>query len=229
VLGTGARRAEAASALLTGLSAEEQRGVLERAASSRLAQSQALFLQGEPALALHQVVSGRLRLGQTTPDGQSVTVRFTGPGELCAALAVLDGKSYPFTATAVVATVVLSWSRTVLEQLFASSPRLERNVLQIVGAHGRETMDKLRELATEPVARRLARALLDLVRLGHPSKGGGVSIDRLRQRDLAELTATSPYTVNRVLSEWESRGILERRRATIVLHSQGALRRIAGS
>lgn len=221
-------RGSTPSPLLNGLSPDEERDLISRASSRRLRKGQVLFLQDETAQALYQVETGRLRLSQATPTGQIVTVRFTGPGELCAALAVLDGKSYPFTATAVVPTVVLSWNRSVLGEAFRAHPRVERNVLDIVGAHGREMLDKFRELATEPVPRRLARALLRLVRLGRPHPEGGVSIERVRQRDLAELAATSPYTVNRVLSEWEARGILERRRARVIINSQSQLRKIAG-
>lgn len=221
-------RGSTPSPLLNGLSPDEERDLISRASSRRLRKGQVLFLQDETAQALYQVETGRLRLSQATPKGQIVTVRFTGPGEVCAALAVLDGKSYPFTATAVAPTLVLSWNRGVLGEVFQAHPRVERNVLDIVGAHGREMLDKFRELATEPVPRRLARALLRLVRLGRQRPEGGVSIERVRQRDLAELAAISPYTVNRVLSEWEARGILERRRARVIIHSQSQLRRIAG-
>jgi CRP-like cAMP-binding protein len=222
-------REPAVSPLLRGLSPDEKRAVASKAASRRLLKGQVLFLQDEPAEALYQVQTGRLRLSQVTPGGQAVTVRFTGPGELCAALAVLDGKSYPFTATAVAPTLVLLWNRGILRDIFRAHPGVERNVLDIVGAHAREMLDKFRELATEPVPRRLARALLRLVRLGGHRHEGGILIERVRQRDLAELTATSPYTVNRVLSEWEARGILERQRAAIIINSEAQLRRIAGA
>jgi len=225
----GARDEQPASPLLRGLSPDEERAVLSRAATRRLRKGQVLFLQEEPAEALYQVRTGRLRLSQATPDGQVVTLRFTGPGELCAALAVLDGRSYPFTAIAVAATVVFAWNRGVLAEVFRLHPRVERNLLDLVGTHAREMLDKFRELATEPVPRRLARALLRLARLGAHGRDGAVLIERVRQRDLAELTATSPYTVNRVLSEWETRGILEKRRASLTIVSPDRLRKIAGA
>lgn len=213
--------------LLGGLTPDEERSVTSRAVSRRLREGQTLFREGEPAEALFQVQAGRLRLSQVTHGGRAVTVRFTGPGEVCAALAVLDGKAYPFTATAVVATSVLLWSRGSLRELLQLHPRLERNVLDVVGVHARETLDKFRELATEPVPRRVARALLRLLRLGRPHRDGGVVLEHVRQRDLAELAASSPYTVNRVLAEWRTRGILEKRRAGLVIRSPAQLRRIA--
>jgi len=217
------------SPLLRGLGPDEEREVAARAASRRLRKGQVLFREGEPAEALYQVQAGRLRLSQVTPGGKAVTVRFTGPGELCAALAVLDAKAYPFTAAAVVPTQVLFWSRPVLRDLLRLHPLLERNVLDVVGAHAREVLDKFRELATEAAPSRLARTLLRLVRLGTTCDEGGILIEHLRQRDLAELTATSSYTVNRVLSEWAANGVLERRRAGLVIRSPAKLRKVAGA
>jgi len=135
--------------------------------------------------------------------------------------------TYPFTAAAVEPTLVLLWSRADLCELFEAHLRLERNVLDVVGAHAREALDKFRELATEPVPRRLARTLLRFARLGRRLHHGALVIEHLRQRDLAEMAATSPFTVNRVLSEWESRAILETQRAGIVIHSPAQLRKIA--
>ncbi len=225
---TGGRGEAVVSPLLVReLASDEQRDLSSRAVSRRLRKGQVLFREGEPAEALYQVQTGRLRLSQVTPGGQAVTVRLTGPGEVCAALAVLDGKAYPFTAAAVVPTLVLLWNRGSLRELLQLHPGLERNLLDLVGAHARETLDKFRELATEPVPRRLARTLLRLLRLGRPRREGGILIEHLRQRDLAELAATSPYTVNRVLSNWRSRGILDKRRAGIVIHSQAQLRKLA--
>jgi CRP-like cAMP-binding protein len=220
-------REEPGASLLRGLSPREVRAVLSSAVARRLAKGQVLFLQDEPAQALYRVEAGRLRLSQLAADGQAVTVRLIGPGEVCAAMAVLDGKAYPFSALAVTPSRVLGWTRSALSELRRTCPRLDRNIQEIVGAHARELLDKVRELATEPVTQRLARALLRLVRLGSRRQQGGILIERVRQQDLAELTAASLYTVNRVLSEWEACGVLKRERGRVLILSEGQLRSIA--
>jgi CRP-like cAMP-binding protein len=218
---------KAQTSLLRGLTQDEQRDVLSKAVSRRLAKGQRLFLQGEPAEALCLVETGRLKLTQVTADGQTVTIRYTGPGEFCAAIAVLDGKAYPFSALAVEPTRARLWPRNVLRDLLEKWPRLERNILELVGAHTRELLDKFRELATEPVPRRVARALLRLVRLAGRPGMDGVLIEHLTQQDLAELTATTLYTVNRVLSDWEAHGILTRGRGRLLVRSRTRLEGIA--
>lgn len=216
--------------LLRGLSTEEQREAVSRAVSRRLAKGQVLFRQDDPAEVLCLVESGRLKLTQITADGQSVTVRFTGPGELCAGIAALDGKTYPFSATAVEPGLVRLWTRSSLRALFRKWPVCESNLIEVVGMHSREMLDRFRELATEAVPRRVARSLLRLARLGgRPGAEGGILIEGVTQQDLAELTATTIYTVSRVLSEWEADGLVQKGRGRLVISSEKRLAEIADS
>lgn len=215
------------SALVAGLGAEQRREVLAAGAPRRLARGQALFRQDEPAAALFLVEAGRVKLTQVTPDGREVIVRLAGPGELFAAIAALDGKSYPFSAVAAAPTRVLAFTRPVLRALFARLPRLEANVLGVVGTHARESLDRVRELSTEPVPQRLARALL---RLGPGERAGADDafvIAGVTQQELADLTATTLYTVSRTLSQWEAEGVVTAGRGRIVVRSRERLAALA--
>ncbi len=213
--------------LLRGLSPDDQREALSRGNARRLVKGQVLFEQAEAAEALCLVEAGRLKLTQVTADGQTVAVRFTGPGELCAAIAVLDGKAYPFSAAAVEPSRVRLWTRPVLRELFRKWPRLERNLIEVIGTHSREMLDRFRELATEPVPQRVARALLRLAQVGDRPGPEGILIERVTQQDLAELTATTIYTVNRVLSEWEAAGVVRKGRGRLAIRSERRLTEIA--
>jgi CRP/FNR family transcriptional regulator, nitrogen oxide reductase regulator len=213
------------SPLLDGLTDTERRRVLSEAMERRLEKGDILFRQDEPAQALHVMAEGRVKLTQLTPEGQEVAVRLCGPGEVFAGIAALDGKTYPFTATAVEASRVLLWRRAGLRDLFHAVPRLERNVLDVVGAHAREMLDRFRELATEPVPRRLARALIRLV----PGDGPEAVVEGVTQQTLAEMAGTTLYTVSRVLSEWESGGAIRTGRGRIHVLSLDRLREIAES
>jgi CRP-like cAMP-binding protein len=91
-----------------------------------------------------------------------------------------------------------------------------------------EVQGQLQELATERVAQRVARALLRLAaQLGEKTETG-VRIDLpLSRQSLAELTGTTLYTVSRLLSAWESEGLLEVGRERVTIRSPHGLVRIA--
>lgn len=216
------------SVLFQGLSAEERETVLRRAVSRQAERRQILFHEGDPADALYVVDTGRVKLTQLTADGQEVLVRFMGPGDLFAAIAALPNSLYPVTATAVEATRLLLWHRADLEDLCSRYPRIRANLLQTMSGHMREALGRVRELSTERVAQRLARALLRLVRQAGRRVETGVLIDHsLSRQELAEMTGTTLYTVSRILSQWEEEGIVEAGRERVLVRTPHRLVAIA--
>jgi CRP-like cAMP-binding protein len=213
------------SGIFSGLSDPECRAVLGRGTSRTLAGGTVLFRQDDPAEALYVVDSGRVKLTQVGKDGGEVLVRISGPGEAFAAIAAIDGKSYPFTAAAIGATRTVHWRREALRALFSEFPRFQAAVLAVVGTHSREMLDRFRELATAPVPLRLARALLRLV---SPEAQDGVALEGLTQQDLAQICGTTLYTVSRTLSEWQSAGVVETARGRVAILSVARLRETAG-
>jgi CRP/FNR family transcriptional regulator, nitrogen oxide reductase regulator len=213
------------SGIFAGLSEEECRAVLRRGTARTLPGGTVLFRQDDPAEAFYVVEAGRVKLGQVGRDGGEVLVRISGPGEAFAAIAAIDGKAYPFTATTVGETRTVHWPRGVLRELFRELPRFQASVLAVVGTHSREMLDRFRELATETVPQRLARALLRLV----PAEArDGVALEGLTQQDLAQICGTTLYTVSRTLSEWQADGVVETARGRVAILSFARLRQLAG-
>jgi CRP-like cAMP-binding protein len=97
-------------------------------------------------------------------------------------------------------------------------PQLALNILRVVSAHVIEFQNRYRELATERVERRVARALLRLANQAGQKVAGGILIDvALTQQDLAEMTGTTRYTISRMLGEWEQRGLVKAGRGRVLV------------
>jgi len=221
-------RTLAKAPLLRGLSTEALEEVAATATEKKVRAGSTLFREGEPASALYMMLEGRVKLTQVAADGHEVILRFVGPGDAVAALALFGDATYPVTAGAVSDSVLVAWHRDILQGLFQRHPPLAVNAMRLLSERLREVQERFRELATERVAQRIARALLRLVRQVGRRVEGGVLIDlTLSRQDLAELTGTTLYTVSRVLSEWEGQGILESGRAKVVVKRPHALVAIA--
>ena len=204
--------------LFHGVGREVLAEVAACAREERVAEEGAVFREGEAAEWVCVVAAGRLRLTQAGPDGVEVILRFVGPGEAAAALAVFDDAVYPATAWAEAGTRLLLWPRATMRALLRRHPTLALNALEVVSERLREVQERFRELATERVAQRLARALVRLVRQAGKKVAGGVLIAMpLSRQDLAEMTGTTLFTVSRILSEWEAQGIVESGRERVVI------------
>src|SRR5512145_1066439 len=122
-----------------------------------------LFHQGDPAEMIYVPVQGRLKLTQITPEGHEVILRYVGVGEMTGATAAFGDTAYPASAETVEDTSVLGWDNATMVELIEHYPRLGLNILHLLSVRLQELQDRLREMSTERVERRIARALLRLV------------------------------------------------------------------
>ncbi len=219
----------ARSPLFHGLAQAEAEEVLAAASTRALAAGELLFLQGDPVEALFVVESGMLKLSQLTPEGEEVVVRTVGTGAIVAGVAVLEKRSLPVSATALAASRVLVWSRPRIQALAARHPQLRLNVLQTIADRMQDSLARIRELTTENVGQRVARALLRLTReSGRPVDGGTLIDQPLGRRELAELSGASMFTASRLVAGWARDGVLEVGRQRIVVRSIARLAALAG-
>lgn len=204
--------------LFKGLSEDQIEVILKEARRIELARGAYLFYQGDPAERVHILLSGSIKLAQITLDGQQILMRYIHPGEAFTVLAVLEGIEYPASAEASTDSKVLAWDRTAVQALVLQFPVIALNILDIVAVHVHEFQDRLRELSTERVERRIARALLRLANQAGRKVSEGILIDlHLSRQDLAEMTGTTLYTVSRTLSQWESQGLVRSSREKVVI------------
>ena len=210
------------------LPASVREDVLRRAQRRKFDDGTFLFQQGELARVVYILISGRVKLLQVTLEGHEVLLRVMGPGEMVGGIAALIGGDYPASAQAVGPCEVLVWHRDEMLQLMEQHGRLALNALQFLAERFHELQDRYRELATERVERRVARALLRLARQVGRKEEGRIVIDfPLSRQDLAEMTGTTLYTVSRILRQWEQQGLIETQRVRVHILSPHGLVRIA--
>ena len=193
----------------------------ETANEHPLGKDEQLFHQGEEASQSYLLAWGRVRLDQTTSDGRNVVIRYLGPGDLIGTVAVLRRKPYPATPVAVEDGLTFFWSAGQKAMLIAEHPVLATNAIELTGSRLEELQERLREVATQRVERRIAATLLRQVRHAGRRVEGGVEIPfAISRNDLAEMTATTLHTVSRTLAAWEHEGIVSGKRGTYLTIAQ---------
>lgn len=214
--------------LFAGLTPLEEARALEAARRRRVSQGHIIFHQGEPADTFYLLQEGRVKLTQLTEDGQQVLLRFVEPGDLLGGIAALKRIPYPATAETVDASVLLAWEGTMMYALMEAMPRIALNALDHAAVRVQELQRRVRELTSERIEQRLARALVRLTAQAGERTPEGIKIGiPLSRQDLAELTGTTLYTVSRTLSRWEKEGIVASGRELVVVRSPHRLVAIA--
>lgn len=187
------------------------------------------FSQSDTADHVFLLVDGRVKMGQLTEDGRQVTMRMIAAGQMFGGVSMLGPHGgYPATAEALGGCVALAWKGELFKELARHDPGLGMKMTELMYGHLEEMQDRFRELATERVERRVARALLRLGAQGEHEKADGPPFDiALSRQEIAEMTGTTLFTVSRLLSEWERQGVVVGGREHIVILSTELLRAIA--
>jgi CRP-like cAMP-binding protein len=214
--------------LFESLAPEALKQVAAEASVRRRDAGETFFQQGDPASGFFVVQTGTVKLTQLTPEGHQVVLRLLHAGDAFGGVSAFGGGPYPITAEAVTDVSAFEWPGPVMRSLMERHSVVAMNALRMVAARLHELDAQYRQLATEKVERRIARALVRLVQQSGRRVEGGVLIDLpLSREDIAQMTGTTLYTVSRLVSRWESDGMLDLGRQRIVVRNPHALMSIA--
>lgn len=192
--------------------------VLQSAQTMRLQAGDPVFQQGQIAENFFILLHGHLKVVQTTPDGEQVTVRYVLPGEVFGIARAMRRPTYPAACIAVEESIVLNWPSSAWDHVIASNPQFAFNALQTVGQRLQDAHTRIKELSTEEVEQRVARCILRLIDSSGEQTEDGVSINfPITRQEIAEMTGTTLHTVSRLLSAWKDRGLVitGRKRVTV--------------
>jgi CRP-like cAMP-binding protein len=212
------------SDFLLGVTPEQTEAIFRLGNILSLQAGSVLFHQGDPAVRSFLVLSGRLKLCKLHELGKEVLVRYVGPGELAAMVAILQAREYPVNAEAVSATQVIGWNKPAMLEIMTAYSPIALNMI-------RNSLDRLEELQTrylelhaEQVEQRIARSLLRIMKQSGRRSGNDIEIDfPISRQELADYTGTTLYTVSRTLSAWEKKGWVKSGRERIIIANPHAL------
>jgi len=207
--------------LFLGIPLEDRRTIVTRAQGKQLNRGKNVFFQGDHVEHVFLLTSGCVKFIQTGEDGKEVILRIAGQGEVLNAGSCMKCFSQCSTAQALESSTALTWEVKAFEALMEQFPALRNNVWRDFHKVVNQLEERYREICTRKVASRISS---ELVRLA-PNAKKQLNEHRLAlsQRDLAQLTGTTLFTVNRVLNQWELDGIVKTQRNTVVLQDVPAL------
>ncbi|MCA9990669.1 MAG: Crp/Fnr family transcriptional regulator [Anaerolineales bacterium] len=215
--------------LFQDLPPETCQDVLARGYQKRVDKGSYFFHQGEAALTMYVLHSGRVKLVQVTPAGEQVIVNYLGPGEGLGIIVALSHMTFPLSAEAIEPCLAIGWDQATMLQLMHQYPQLALNGLEMIGRRFARLQARNQDLATQQVEQRIARTLLRLVRQFGRRVPEGVLIDMpLSREDLAQMTGTNLYNVSRIMSKWEQAGLVSSGRMRVVLCKAHEMVIIAG-
>jgi len=215
--------------LLGQLSDDDARILLSRMVHRSFRRGETLFHEGDPGDTIHVIETGHVAIRSSTPDGDVVTLAVLGPTTSFGEQALLStDATRTASAVALDAVETRSMHRTEFERLRATTPAVERFLVQVLAADVRRLSAQLLEALYVPADKRVIRrlaAVADLYTADGTSDRPPVEVP-LKQDDLAFMAGTTRPTANRALKQLEAGGVIALARGHVVVLDLSALRRL---
>jgi len=184
-----------------------------------------------PGGALYVILSGRVKVHNTTLEGKDVPIADLADGELFGELSLFDGKGRSADVTTLEPTEVLVLTREAMLECIRQAPQIAINLLSTLAGRIRSANEIIQALITLDAPGRAAKQLLVLARQHGVKTPEGVQIPiRLTQSDFASLIGTTRETANKILNEFRSLGWLaiDKQRRITLLREDRLMQRSSG-
>jgi CRP-like cAMP-binding protein len=212
------------AALFSWLEDEELQTLAERSEMTSCQRNTRLFFAREPSDNIYLVKEGRIKLLRANSEGREVILDILGPGEIFGELALVGEVHRSHSAEAIEDTLVCVIKKKDFEGILQRHPEMALRVLKLIGLRRRELEMRLEDLVFQPLAGRLALALLwQAQRHGVTETDGSIRIP-LTQSDLANLIGASREAVSEQLKEMKLLGLIKTSYRNIKLTDQSGLK-----
>ncbi|MBI4284548.1 MAG: Crp/Fnr family transcriptional regulator [Chloroflexi bacterium] len=179
-----------------------------------------ISLAGEPGEALYFVVSGVVKVFQTSADGKEQVLRIVHAGESFNDVPVFDDGPNPVSAQSMTPVVLYGIRRADLKSVLHSYPQFAANVIKVLARRVRELMVLVEDLSFRHVIGRVAKILLE-----HAGEGTGPG-SWLTQQEMAAIAGTTREVVGRSLKHLQEEGAIKMDHHRIVIVNREALQNI---
>jgi CRP/FNR family transcriptional regulator, cyclic AMP receptor protein len=186
------------------LNQTETASLAEKLVVRRFHTDQIIFHLDDPGGLLYIITAGKVKISQSTAEGQEATLAILGTGDFFGELALLDDSPRSATAEAIEPTDTLTLHREAFMNFIDNNPGFAHHVLKTMARRIRHLNSQLSDIFFLDLPGRLARTLLDLAeKHGRLQSDGSIHIDlALTQTDLAEMTGATRVSINKALGRF---------------------------
>ena len=156
------------------------------------------------------ILAGRVKISTLSADGEEVVLNILGPGQVFGEISLLDGKARTADATAIETSELVALDRGDFLPFLEQHSEIATRLIAVLCERLRWVSDIYDDVVFINVPARLAKKLLILAReFGVETSGGAIKINiQLSQTDFGKMMGKTRESVNKVMREWQDRGLI---------------------
>jgi CRP/FNR family transcriptional regulator, polysaccharide utilization system transcription regulator len=210
------------------LSVDEKKKLSERKSQNFFKKGQAIFYEGNSAVGLYCVHSGKVKLSKLGREGKEQIVRFAKSGDIVGYRALFCNEPYQATATAMDDVYVCMISRERFLQIVEENPKFSLKLIQLLSGDLRMAEKHLLDVAQKTVRERVCESLLVLETIfGYEEDKKTLNVS-LSRSEMADIAATTPESAIRTLLKLKEEKIIAFSGKKIIISNRKAVITEAG-
>lgn len=186
---------------------------------------QNIYMDGDQALNVYLVKSGRVRTYMIYQDGREIVTGMYAAGDFLGYEAVLLNKVYPENAEALDTTELHLIPRTDFNSLLFKDIGIAKKFIELLSGNLQDKQEQLLKLAYNSVRKRVADALVDLGKKFVDEDVEQCEI-KISRDDLASMVGTANETISRTLADFKDEKLIEKEGSIIRILSMDRLKKI---
>jgi CRP-like cAMP-binding protein len=183
---------------------------------------QVIFRIGDPAVSLHIIALGKVKLVRPTAEGRERIVAICGPDDFIGEAFLRDADTYRVEAVAMTPVMTCPISRQQFKQVAARAPGFVLSFAEVLASHLHYCRDKL-SLSYDPVKIRVVKILLEQAeQYGRPLGDGDWCLleTELKHDDIASLCSATRVAITMAITELRRDGMVQGSRGRYELNVQ---------
>jgi CRP-like cAMP-binding protein/ActR/RegA family two-component response regulator len=173
---------------------------------------QVIYYEGDAIAGIYLVLRGKVKTFKLTPDGRELMVGIYTEDQYFGIPSLLLNEPHAETAEAMEDSTICMLPKELMEELLNKYPDIGRQFIKILSNNLLDREQQLLQLAYFSVRKRLAEVLIRLYKQEQSSDPLNIKVSR---DNLAALAGMATETVSRILSDFKSENIIERKGSLI--------------
>lgn len=193
--------------LFSELSETELTNVARFTRERTLDKGELLFQRGDPAHGFYFVVSGQIKLGVSSAQGNEKVVEIIGPMQTFGEAVILMNRPYPVFAEALVASTLLHIGQSVVSELIDQDPGFARKLLAGMAIRLHSMVTDVETYSLRSSTQRVIGYLLQQTEQGTTDASCRIELPTSKQVIASRLNLT-PETLSRIFHDLSDAGLI---------------------
>jgi CRP/FNR family transcriptional regulator, cyclic AMP receptor protein len=173
--------------------------LLTCATTRKVRRGTTLFAKGDAGTQLIAVLSGRVKIMVSSPDGREAVLNVVHEGEIFGEIALFDGRPRTAGAIAISDCELLSIDRRHFLPLVREQPDIAIRLIEILCVRLRRSSEQFEDIMFLNLRARVAKLLL---RLAEDVKGPPPRKVLVTQQEMSQMAGMSRESINKQLRAW---------------------------